>query len=235
MIAGPNGSGKSTFTLYLRSTFSFSLGYCLDPDEIQAEIEHSGQVDFDRWGVEVEETSLRAFISSHPMAKRGDDVVNVQGHVAVIGSSARGGYLAAILSDFLRKQWIAKRQSFTFETVMSSPDKLTLLEQAGESGYRTYFYYICTESALISKERVQARVSQGGHAVPPQKIETRYDRSLALLPKAISLSSRAYLFDNSGLSHRLIAEFQAGQLVNVATPPPAWFVTAWLNKHSSSG
>ena len=61
-------------------------------------------------------------------------------------------------------------------------------------------------------ERVAVRVSLGGHDVPAGKLQPRYDRSLSLLPNAIRHSSRSYLFDNSGKSHRLIAEYDAGRL-----------------------
>jgi predicted ABC-type ATPase len=60
--------------------------------------------------------------------------------------------------------------------------------------------------------------------VPEDKIEARYRRSLGLLPDAVRQSSRAYLFDNSGDAHRLIAEFDSGRLVAVSEPLPGWFV-----------
>jgi predicted ABC-type ATPase len=61
-------------------------------------------------------------------------------------------------------------------------------------------------------------------------VEARYERSLALLPEAIRFANRAYLFDNSGKAHRLIAEFAEGQLAAVSASPSAWFVRNWLNK-----
>ena len=41
-------------------------------------------------------------------------------------------YFASVAADFLRQQLLARRISFTLETVMSSPDKVRLLEQAQE-------------------------------------------------------------------------------------------------------
>jgi predicted ABC-type ATPase len=73
-------------------------------------------------------------------------------------------------------------------------------------------------------------VLQGGHAVPADKIEPRYWRSLDLLPDAISNSSRAYLFDNSGQEHRLIAEFEDARLISISPNLPGWFVKAVLNR-----
>jgi predicted ABC-type ATPase len=111
-----------------------------------------------------------------------------------------------------------------FETVMSSADKIGLLADARLIGYRVYLYYICTDSPLINLARVANRVLDGGHDVPAEKIASRYGRSLSQLPDAIKLCDRAYLFDNSGMSHRLFAEFEQGRLVSIADEQPDWFV-----------
>jgi predicted ABC-type ATPase len=75
---------------------------------------------------------------------------------------------------------------------------------------------------VINEERVAARVLKGGHNVPADKIVSRYERSLSHLAKAISRSNRAYLFDNSEKSHRLVAEFEEGKLISVSDKPPGW-------------
>jgi predicted ABC-type ATPase len=65
--------------------------------------------------------------------------------------------------------------------------------------------------------------------VPDDKIESRYARSLSLLPAAVAAATRAYLFDNSTLSrHRLIAEFEAGRLIAASADLPGWFVNTGL-------
>lgn len=103
-----------------------------------------------------------------------------------------------------------------------------MLDSAREKGYRTYLYFICTESSLINIDRVAQRVGAGGHDVEPQRIQDRYLRALALLPRAVAASGRAYLFDNSGagIPHRLFAEFESGKLKSVADTVPNWFVRA---------
>ena len=234
MIAGPNGSGKTTLWNYLRSQFAFPLGFCLNPDEIDRELGVSGWLDFGSWGLRGEPEQLHKFVRVHPLAGQlGDNAFTVQGSRLTIGPGVRRGYLAAILCDFMRQGWVAAGQSFTFETVMSSADKVNLLREARGRGYRTYLYYICTDSLVINRERVAVRVSQGGHDVPSEKIGTRYERSLSLLVEAIRQSDRAYLFDNSGKSHRFIAEFEGGRLARVSEDLPAWFVTYVLSKHGA--
>jgi predicted ABC-type ATPase len=103
------------------------------------------------------------------------------------------------------------------------------LHQARTAGYRTYFYFVCTESAMINHGRVQNRVASGGHDVPGEKIRERYVRSLALLEDAIKQSDRAYLFDNSE-DMKLIAEFNQSRIVQRALKAPRWFMAAGLDK-----
>ena len=106
---------------------------------------------------------------------------------------------------------------------MSGTDKLELFHVARDAGFRTYLYFIATDSPLLNAERVAVRVSRGGHSVPPDKIISRWNRSLGQLRAAIRLSHRAYLFDNSGKTHRLVAEFENDRIVLLADQQPNWF------------
>jgi predicted ABC-type ATPase len=228
MLAGPNGSGKSTLFDFL-ATLSFPLGHCLNPDRLERDLATSERFDFTPHSLTVDNATFRAFVSAHGLApKLGAVDFMVRANVLETTGNIRGGYFAAILSDFLRRRWLESAESFTFETVMSGRDKVELLRDARARGYRTYLYYICTDSPLINHERVANRVSLGGHAVPADKIDARYTRSLALLPAAVRNASRAYLFDNSTKHHRLIAEFEEGQLIAASEQLPGWFVRTGL-------
>jgi predicted ABC-type ATPase len=229
MVAGPNGSGKTTL-LNSIGELGFPMGHQLNPDQVAAELAQTGRMEFSQWGLSVDQQIIHAFTSLHALGgaemARG---VSIDDNTLVVAASARDGYLGAVLCEFMREQWVSQRQSFTFETVMSSPEKIDLLRRAREMGYRTYLYFICTDSPIVNRERIASRVTQGGHDVPAEKIEPRYVRSLALLPQAIQNSDRAFLFDNSGKSHRHFAEFEDGRLVVVSEEPPAWFFSPGLD------
>jgi predicted ABC-type ATPase len=143
-------------------------------------------------------------------------------------------YLASVTADFLRQKLLERRVSFTFETVMSSPDKVAVLEKAQRLGYRTYLYYIATDDPEINISRVRTRVKRGvGHAVPEDKIVSRYHRSLGLLMNAIHHTNRAYVFDNStdGQERTWLAEVTNGKVLELkADQIPAWFKRAVLEK-----
>lgn len=133
-------------------------------------------------------------------------------------------YFAAVAADFIRHHLLDSPLSFTFETVMSSKDKLAFLKKAKEKGIRNYLCYIATEDPSINISRVQNRLTMGGHPVPEDKIISRYYRSLELLKEAVLLTDRAYIFDNSGLEHTCLAEITNGTHLEVkAHYLPSWF------------
>ena len=177
----------------------------------------------------MDDATLQRFVRRHGLAKRlRGRVPGAEQNVVVAPPTYRAGYFMSIFADLLRREWMLREESFTFETVMSHPDRLDVLREARDRGYRTYLYYVCTNSAAINTRRIAGRVRQGGHDVPTQKVIERYDRSLALLPQALRICSRAYLFDTSGRKHRLIAEYEGGKLKNAADDLPQWFVFGLL-------
>jgi predicted ABC-type ATPase len=223
IIAGPNGSGKSTLLEYLRTEFNFPLGYCLNPDEIRREI--ASRRLYIGWQSRINEAALRDFATSHSFhAANKRAAFSITNSVLQIKSARNLDQLTVLLCDFLRQQWLNANESFTFETVMSHASKIDLLKDAQQRGYRTYLYYVCTESDLINVARIQNRVQTGGHDVPADKLRQRRQRSLALLNDALLHSTRAYVFDNSSARQNLIAEFENGKAVRISDKLPRWFV-----------
>lgn len=100
-------------------------------------------------------------------------------------------YVAAVLADALRRALLDQSATFTFETVMSSPDKVDFMRQAQERGYRTYLYFVATDDPAINLARVAQRVVQGRHDVPDDKVRKRYRASIDLLDKACVVFNRA--------------------------------------------
>ncbi|WP_252979220.1 hypothetical protein [Pseudomonas cyclaminis] len=117
---------------------------------------------------------------------------------------------------------------------MSDGSKIELLRQAKAAGYRVYVYYVATADADINVARVAYRASIGGHDVPPDKIRSRYKRSLENLSEAILLSNRAYIFDNSQDGEprfAQLAEITEGEDIDiVADTQPAWFQQYVIDK-----
>ena len=119
-------------------------------------------------------------------------------------------YRAAELADAVRRELIARKESFIFETVFSDPigDKLAFLLNAAARGYTVVLYFVGIDSAETSRERVEMRVVKGGHDVPSDKIKSRYARTIDNLRKALVSLPNVYVYDNSDLRspYRLVAE-----------------------------
>lgn len=235
MFAGPNGSGKSTIKSLVPQKL---LGVYLNPDEMQKDIEDRGFLNVRDYGVETtREEILPFFVNSTLLQKAEMDeeasyLRFTDGKLSFHEVSVNA-YFASVAADFLRRKLLERRVSFSFETVMSSPDKVALLEQAQRLGYRTYLYYIATDDPAINVARVKARVNLGGHDVPEDKIVSRYARSLDLLMEAVKHTNRAYLFDNSrhGAERLWVAEITNGRDLELKCDPmPLWFQKAIWEK-----
>ena len=105
---------------------------------------------------------------------------------------------AAKLAEQRRKDALDKGQPFAFETVMSTPGKLALLQEAKGKGFQVELVFVTTRDADINIARVSNRVALGGHQVEPNKVRERYERAMQLLPSAVELADTADAFDNSG-------------------------------------
>lgn len=96
-------------------------------------------------------------------------------------------------------------------------------------GYRVYLYFVATDDPAINVDRVRRRVKQGGHPVPAKKVRERYARSIGLMTEACGVAHRAYVFDNSGSKHKLLAQIVDGKQMEIeAATLPRWFIETEL-------
>lgn len=233
IFAGPNGSGKSTIKSVLPKEL---LGVYINPDEIEQHIRRFDCLDLSAYGVSTASEEILPFFTESTLLEKAD-LLDEAGSLRFSEQKLSfhgvqvNAYFAAVCADFIRQKLLAQRVSFTFETVMSAPDKVALLCKAQQLGYRTYLYYVATEDPIINISRVRARVLRGGHPVPEDKIISRYSASLTLLRDAIRCANRAYLFDNSNHAHLFVAEITDGVLLEMKTDAmPGWFKWAVWDK-----
>jgi predicted ABC-type ATPase len=105
------------------------------------------------------------------------------------------------------------------ETVLSTAKYRRLVEKAKRLGFEIQLIYVLLESVQLNVDRVALRVRRGGHAVPEDKIRSRYERSLAQLGWFFTQSDLALIYDNSGASPRLVGQKNdEGSWVDVAAP-----------------
>lgn len=213
MLAGPNGSGKSTIQRVLKPEW---IGVFINADEIERELKNSGgKLSLANMGITDKPTAILHRLELHIKNSKFAQKLGLHsllGHMAVNTllildvPGPFNSYLASVLADAIRRELLEEGKTFTFETVMSSRDKVDFMREARDRGYRVYLYFVATDDPEINLDRVRRRVMQGGHPVPEDKVRKRYRESIDLMTEASSVAHRAYIFDNSGSKHKLLVE-----------------------------
>lgn len=233
MFAGPNGSGKSTIKSVISSTL---LGIYINPDDIEKELRVQGGIDLTSFEIQAAAEEIQAYFHNSVLIRKTGlseqvDSLKFETNFFALDAENVNSYYASVISDFIRQKLLELGKSFTFETVMSSSDKVELLQKAQAKGFRTYLYYVATEDPNINISRVRHRVKAGGHNVSEEKIISRYKRSLDLLLEAIQNTNRAYIFDNSGHQQIWIAEITDGKNLEIKSERmPLWFQQSVIAK-----
>lgn len=108
---------------------------------------------------------------------------------------------------------LAERQSFVFETTLSSHQSVELMRAAKDASYEVGLVFVALNSANLNVQRVADRVARGGHHIPEEIIRRRYEAALRRLPEAIRLADSSMLFDNSASSGaQLLIQIQAASI-----------------------
>lgn len=133
-------------------------------------------------------------------------------------------YNAASVAQKIREEFLTQGISFCFETVFSHPSKIDFIAKAKALGYYVVLIYIHLENSSLNQARVSQRVSEGGHNVPWEKIESRLPRTIKNVTIAIPLADEVRLLDNSSRQHpfRQIALVRKGCRIENIEPLPVW-------------
>jgi predicted ABC-type ATPase len=234
MFAGPNGSGKSTLIKNLKEKIHF--GVYLNADEIEEEINKKHYIDLDKFSLILTNDHWIQYLNNQPtilskIPKTLVSKIRIDQNIILGFPDKDLSYIAASITDFLREMLFIAKKSFTFETVMSHPSKIDFLNRLKKHGYRTYLYYVATESSDINIGRITTRIQKGGHSVDPDKVKERFIKSLSILYQAIKVSDRAYIFDNSGQEIKFLAEITSGSDIKMKVDiSPDWFDKFVLSK-----
>lgn len=140
------------------------------------------------------------------------------------GSGVEGSYEAARRAQARRDELLVRRQSFVTETVASHPSKLELVRKAQAVGYDVWVTFVYLESAHLAVQRVARRVRHGGHAVPEDKIRTRYERMAPIGVASVHAADRGFVVDNSDSRRplRQVLVFDRGRETWRCRDVPAW-------------
>ena len=102
---------------------------------------------------------------------------------------------------------IDSNQDFSFETTLSTKSFINTIDNAKSKGYYVTLIFFWLESIQLAKDRVQKRVSEGGHNIESNVIERRYKAGIKNLFKLyFDKVDSLLIYDNSKAKSELIAE-----------------------------
>jgi predicted ABC-type ATPase len=107
-----------------------------------------------------------------------------------------------------------ERADFGFETTLSGRTYVKLLTDMKGSGYRVVLFFLWLPNADMAVARVENRVEEGGHGVPPEAVRRRYEAgAINLFRLYRPILDGWWLYDASRLPPLLIAFEGNGQFV----------------------
>lgn len=99
--------------------------------------------------------------------------------------------------------------SFNQETTLTGNIIKRNIKRAKSEGYKIELEYVGVDNVEIAKERIKARVNNGGHGIPDVDVERRYSNSLKQLKEILPLCDRVTIYNNTRV-FELITEITNG-------------------------
>lgn len=111
------------------------------------------------------------------------------------------------------KELATQRIDFALETTLSSLSYVKFIRDCKLNGYEVVLIFVWLNSVDLAKDRVKQRVSKGGHNIPEDIIERRYERGIENLRKYfVNLCDSWMIINNSDEEASFIAESKASEL-----------------------
>ena len=116
---------------------------------------------------------------------------------------------------------LEKGISFTQETTLSGARTERTIRRAKERGYTIRLYYIGLDTKEESLGRIRNRVAKGGHDIPKEDVERRFQSRFADVLRVLPYCDEARFFDNDN-GFVEVAEYRNGELIPRVSNPPRW-------------
>lgn len=113
-------------------------------------------------------------------------------------------------------------QTFAFETTLATLSYQSLIRFAKSHGYQVHLLFFYLNSAELAKQRVAARVRNGGHDIPAEVIERRYRRGLNNFFGIFKSLCDEWSFYNNSFDHPLIIANGNSKDAEIIDVPELW-------------
>lgn len=144
------------------------------------------------------------------------------------GEKIKGGKLAIKRID----DCLNKGVNFTQETTLAGVRTIKTIQKARELDYYIRLYYVRVSSSDESIKRIKNRVEKGGHNIPTEDVERRYNKRFEDLAKVLPYCNEVRFFDNeNGFVEK--AEYKNGLLITKSEIIPQWLkdLEKYLKSH----
>lgn len=145
-------------------------------------------------------------------------VIDVDKITADLGAGTLAGGKAALKKI---NACIEKGVSFTQETTLSGRKTEATAKEVKEKGYYVRLFYIGLDTAAESLARIANRVCRGGHNIPENDVERRFEGRWEAVAKVLPYCDEAEFYDNDN-GFMKVAEYRNGELRSVGQHPPKW-------------
>lgn len=124
-----------------------------------------------------------------------------------------------------------KGVSFTQETTLSGYRTERTARKARDLGYTVRLYYIGLDTASESLQRIANRVRRGGHDIPLEDVQRRFEGRWEAVAKVLLYCDTAEFYDNDN-GFMKVAEYRNGELLTVGSHCPKWVaeLQAYMNR-----
>lgn len=146
-------------------------------------------------------------------------IIDVDKLAAQLGSPVEGGKAAVRKID----ECLEKGISFTQETTLSGARTERTIRRAKERGYTIRLYYIGLDTMEESLGRIANRVAKGGHDIPREDVERRFQSRFSDVLRVLPYCDEARFFDNDN-GFVEVAEYRNGELIPRVSNPPRWLL-----------
>lgn len=144
-------------------------------------------------------------------------IIDVDKISAEMGGNIAGSREAIKKIDYCLERGI----SFTQETTLSGVRTERTIRKAKEQGYTVRLYYVGLDTLFDSLQRIQNRVSKGGHDIPAEDVEHRFASRFDDLRRILPYCDEATFFDNDN-GFVQVAEYVNGELILKGKPQKEW-------------
>ena len=149
-------------------------------------------------------------------------------NVDLIAKDELGGYTAEnfVKADLIYRERTGKlihsKSDFMIESNLAKSSDYEWIDKMMQIGYDAVLYFLWTDDVNININRVQRRLKEGGHDIPPAIVIHRYKTGITYLKGKLHLFKEVHLIDNSSDEAIEVAQVTDSKLTQLVPALPQW-------------